>query len=313
MVTATCQLTLPDRNVLYAQIRENARYATRMAQPHSQRGKTLAICGAGPSLAVEAATMLPTDHVWACNSAVNYLHDHGHRMTHGFAIDQGEAMLGEHEWARTYDMAYYVASSVHPKLVQHLRAADRELLFFHSFLGLPDPDDWTPDPARPDVSYEMTLYTTQYATGVQVGHGLNAVPRAMCLAVFLGYERITVYGADCACSPDGPPMPALGTPEYAAWLSSLIMYADGRTASVYGRDAAMVEAVIDGVRWHTRPDMVMSAMHMVQLCQTYPQITLVGQTLPAVLRTQPPEFMDGMPYLDAAGAVQGFGHQLHEV
>ena len=304
---ARCLLTLPDKDVLYAQIRANAPYAKRMAQQHAQKGKTLAICGAGPSLADTAATMEHTDHVWACNSAVNFMHDHGYRMTHGFAIDQGEAMLAPHEWGTTYPMPYYVASSVHPRLVQHLLAHKRKLTFFHSFLGLPDPDDWTPDPRRPDVTYEMTLYTTIYPTSVQVGFGLNSVPRAICLALFLGYSRILVYGADCACTPDAPPMPFLNTPEYAAWIAALPMYADGRCAVQYGDDAVMAEAVIDGTRWHTRPDMVMSAVHMVDMCKQYPQIELIGRTLPNALRHQSAEFMADMPRLGGVGDVLGFG------
>ena len=310
-VQVRCQLSLPEKDTLYTHIRENAPFATRMAQQDSQRGKTLTICGAGPSLAVEAPTIGPTDHVWACNSAVNYLRRGGFRVTHGFAIDQGEAMLGEHEWATTYPMPYYVASSVHPQLVQHLLAAKRKLTFFHSFLGLPDPDGWEPNPERPGVTYEMTLYTTIYPTSVQVGFGLNSVPRAICLALFLGYDRIVVYGADCACAPDSPPMPALNDPNYAAWLASLVMYADGRCAIQYGADCVMAEAVIDGVRWHTRPDMVMSAVHMADMVKQYPQLVLRGHTLPNALLRQTPEFMADMPRLDGElGSVEGFGRAV---
>jgi hypothetical protein len=69
----------------------------------------------------------------------------------------------------------------------------------------------------------------------------------------------------------------------------------------------MAEAVIDGVRWHTRPDMVMSAMHMAAMVGQYPQFTLHGQTLPVALLQQSPEFMQDMPHLDGTGRVQGFG------
>jgi hypothetical protein len=233
-------------------------------------------------------------------------------VTHGFAIDQGEAMLGPHEWQTTYPIHYYVASSVHPRLVQHLQAHQREMTFFHSYLGLSDPEGWTPPADRPDVTYEMWLYTTQYATGIQVGFGLNAVPRAICLAIYMGYDAITVYGADCACAPDHAPMPAVGTAAYRPWLESLRMYADGRCADVYGEHAVMAEAVIDGVRWHTRPDMVMSALHMVTLQRSYPHITLVGHTLPNALRHQDAAFMQDMPTLTPLGAVSGFAPFIEE-
>lgn len=307
---ARCQLLLPPSDKLYEYIRSNAVHATRMAQQNTHVGKTLAICGAGPSLAVEAATMRTTDDVWACNGAVNYLQQHGHRVTHGFAIDQGEAMLGVHEWATTYDMPYYVASSVHPKLVAHLLADGRDLTFFHSYLGLDDPEDWVRNPERPNVTYEMALYTSVYASSVQVGFGLNAVPRAICLALFLGYSEIHVYGADCACAPNSPPMPSLDTPAYAAWLAQLQMYADGRCAITYGAEAVMAEATIDGVRWHTRPDMAVSAVHMADMCRQYSQITLHGNTLPQAFLRQPPEFAQHLPRLENVGEVHGFGHAL---
>jgi len=308
--TAACQLTLPDKDILYGYVRENSVHAVRMVQQNSHAGKTLAICGAGASLAEEAHQMVPTDDVWACNSAVNYLARNGHRITHGFAIDQGDAMLGPDEWATTYDIEYYIASSVHPDLVRHLLANNREVAFFHSYLGLADPDGWTPPADKPDQSYEMSLYTSIYPTGVQVGFGLNSVPRAMCLALFMGYDAVHVYGADCACAPNHAPMPELGTPAYAAWMSTLRMYADGRTAACFGYDAVMAEAVIDDVRWHTRPDMVMSAMHMAAMVTQYPQFTLHGQTLPVALLRQSPEFMQDMPHLDGTGRVQGFGRAV---
>jgi len=307
-IEARCQLSLPDGAELYEFIKANARHATTMVQPNGGTGKRVAICGAGVSLAETAAT-IPADvaEVWACNSALPFMVDNGYRVTHGFGIDQGEAMLAQHEWGRALDVEYLVASSVNPKLVTLLLDAGRSLSFFHSFLGLPDPAGWTPPAERPDVSYEMVLYTTIFPTGVQVGYGLNSVPRAICLALFLGFDEILVYGADCACAPDQPAMPSLETPEYAAWMAGLKMYADGRTAIQYGAQAVMAEAVIDGRRWHTRPDMVISATMMVDLVKQHPHITLVGDTLPTVLLAQEPEFFDDMPRLVGVGDIQGFG------
>jgi len=307
MDTRACQLTLPDKAVLYAQIEANASHAAHVAQPDVMRGRTLTICGAGPSLADHIDTLPDTDDVWACNSAIHYLPQHGARMTHGFAIDQGEAMLGPAEWETTYDVGYFVASSVHPRLVEHLRAHGRRLTFFHSYLGLGDPEGWVPPEGRPDLTYEMMLYTTRYATSVQVGFGLNAVPRAICLALFLGYDAVTVVGADCACAPDQAPMPEYLTDDYVRWLAGLRMYADGRTAITYGANAVMAEAVIDGVRWHTRPDMVISAMHLLDIAKAYPHVTLVGHTLPNALRDKDATWLADMPRLGGAGDVHGFG------
>lgn len=305
-----CQLRIPNQSHLFGQIEQNAAHATRMAVYQTAiTSRTLAICGAGPSLAHQPVA--PHTHVWACNSALPYLMDRGVRVTHGFGIDQGTEMLAPKEWERTFPVRYLVASSVHPSLVTHLLASGRKVTFFHSFLGIPDPEGWTPpaEHATPGLTYEMWLYRHKYKDSVQVGYGLNSVPRAICLALAMGYRTITVYGADCAARTDSPPMPALNTAQYADWMRDLVMYADGRCAGVFGTDATMAEAVIDGVRWHTRPDMVISAMHMLHLIRDYPgRIRLEGETLPVALSRQTPEFLGRMPALTGMGLVSGFGN-----
>lgn len=295
-------LVMPNAANFFAQIRANARIARRMVTVDSRLDKTVTICGAGPSL---ADAMIPaTDEVWACNSALPYLMDRGDRVTHGFCIDQGEAMLTREEWGRCFAVHYLLASAVSPRLARHLRG--RQRTFFHSYLGLADPQGWTrPDP---ETSYEMHLYRTQFPASVQVGYGLNSVPRAMCLALVMGFREIVVMGGDCAAAPDQPPMPDYGTSAYAAWLSALPMYADGRTAGqAYGPTARMAEAVIDGVRWHTREDMVVSAQHMLDLVVSHaPRIRLVGRGLPQVFAQQGPEFFATLPKMTGHGVIENF-------
>src|SRR5205814_5445333 len=116
-----------------------------------------------------------------------------------------------------------------------------------------------------NCGYEMYLYQSLYPGTVQVGYGLNAVPRAICLALWMGFEHIRVYGADCAAQPDAPMMPSQADPDYPAWLDRVIMYADGRTARRFGPNAIMVEHELGLHRWHTRADMVISAKHLVDL------------------------------------------------
>lgn len=244
---------------------------------NERAGQHVVICGAGPSL--RDAVLPAADEVWACNSALPYLMDRGVRVTHGFTIDQGDIMLADTEWARTFPVGYYVASSVHPSLVAHLRAEGRAVTFFHSFLGIPSPADWVEREGF--GSYEDWLYRKLYPSSFCVGQGLNSAARAVCLALALGCTRIDVYGADCACTPDGPPIPCLpGEPGYADWLDSVTMYADGRTPRWFGDDTPMAEANINGRRWHSRPDMVVSAMRMLDLQMVYPdRITYHGDTL----------------------------------
>lgn len=304
---------MPDQAHLYAHIEANAPLATRMVVKDDLAGRSVAICGAGPTLAT-ARISQRVDEVWACNSALPYLLGKGARVTHGFCIDQGEAMLAPAEWGTTYPVEYLLASSAHPKLAQQLVRDGASITWFHSYLGIPDPEGW--DAAAEGMAYEMMLYRKRFPESVQVGHGLNSVPRAICLAIARGFTKILVYGADCACRVDSPPMPLLGTPAYEAWMRQLVIYADGRCADTFGVDAVMAEAVIDRRRWHTRPDMVISARHMVELAEKYPAVRLVGDTLPNVLRRQSRAFMDRMPALTGVGQVSGFGnaaalHQEH--
>lgn len=307
MTTVACRLSMPDREHLYAHVEQNARHARTMVQQNSQLGRSVTICGAGPSLATHADHLPATRHVWACNSALPYLKDRGVRVTHGVTIDQGQAMLGPEEWGRTFGVTYLVASCVNPALVTHLLADSRPIRFFHSYIGIPDPEGWSPP--EPGLSYEMWLYRTKYKPSVQVGYGLNCVPRAICLALYMGYADIRVYGADCACKPDAPPMPLYGSTEYAAWMDALVMYASGRTVGqAFGHEPPMAEAVIDGVRWHTRVDMIVSARHMLDLQRDYPnRITFHGEGLPTVFARQGPEFHEGLPALTGVGHVTGFG------
>lgn len=303
-----CQLRMPKMDHFYDHIKANAAHGLPVIHTQAGAGKRVAICGAGPSLR-DAQISARVDEVWACNSALPYLMDNGVRVTHAFGIDQGLEMLAPKEWGRTFDVDYYVASSAHPSLIEHLLKDGRRVTLFHNYLGVPAPEGWTPPEGKPGLEYEMHLYQTLFPESVQVGHGLNSVPRAVCLAVYLDFKKIVVYGADCAMAPNAPAMPEYQTPAYTTWLEGLTMYADGRSAATHGGTAVMAEAVIDGERWHTRPDMVISARHLVELTIKYKgRITLVGHTLPNVFKQQTVGWWDRLPSLETNGMVKNFGN-----
>lgn len=280
-----CVLQVPDESRLFDYIRQNASMSHDMVETNEALAGSVAICGAGPSLSLARGfdALNRTDEVWACNSALPFLADRGNRVTHGFAIDQSEGMLDD--WKETYDVTYLLASSVNPKLVEHLKG--RKIRWFHSYLGIPGPETDT----------EMQLYKKLYPDSVQVGHGLNSVPRAVCLALAMGFSDIRVYGVDCAAAPNQPEMPETGEPGYWEWMQGITLYADGKKASTYG-ESVMCEAVIDGRRWTTRPDMIISAQWLVKLAKAFPKrITLVGDTLPNALMGKGEDFWRNMPVL----------------
>lgn len=311
--TITCELNLPNREHFFAQIEENAKVVRRTATANSRLGRTVSICGAGPSLADECESMEPTDEVWACNSSLPYLWDRSVRVTHGVTIDQHEMMLADHEFGRCLPVMYLLASSVHPNLVKRLMAHHRPITFFHSYLGIDNPEGWEPPKDKPQLSYEMFLYTKRFPTSVMAGHGLNSVPRAICLAMAMGFETIYVYGADCAAKQTDEPMPPRNDgAAYMEWLTRLTFYADGRPASVYG-NTPIAEGVIDGRAWHTRADMVISAQHLLDLQREYKrafnrQVVFVGDTLVAAMEqhADDEEWMKRLPKLEQRGQVSNF-------
>lgn len=284
---------MPNYTELFGYIEENAKRKIPMVTADSRTG-TVVICGAGPSLQKYQGAPVRAREIWATNSALNYLVEHDLRVTHGFAIDMGEAMV--QEWESKPDVRYLVSSSVHPDLLDHL--SDRRVSMFHSFLGCPDPEG--------ETHYERQLYERLYPTSVMVGHGLNAVPRAVCLALSMGFTDIRVYGADCGAS-GGSEMPGQGEEGYTEWLDQITLYADGRKASVYGENASMCEAVIDGVRWHSRPDMIISAVHLLELQRYFrDRIRYFGDTLVNALADKDQAFMSRLPALTKSGEVTHF-------
>ena len=61
---------------------------------------------------------------------------------------------------------------------------------------------------------------------------------------------------------------------------------------------------------NTRPDMVISAQHLLDLERMFPgRISLIGDTLPNAIRDKPPEWFERMPTLREAGTVENFAVQ----
>jgi hypothetical protein len=296
---------MSEQDTFFDQIKENAAWGPTMLTANSRVGQSLVICGAGPSLADHWHEIPAADEVWACNSALPYLMDRGVGVTHGFTIHQTRTMFEATEWGdRVFPVHYYLASSVHPELVRHIQAAGRPISMFHSLLGIDNPSDW-----EGSGSYEMWLYTDAkiFKTSISANYGLNAVPRGICLALAMGFTDIRVYGADCAARPNAPPASAVDDDDYPDWLDRLVFYPDGRTGRVFGDRAVMTEATIDGTRWVTRPDMVMSAWHLVDLAHTYPGITYIGNTLVNAIINKGEAFWDRLPKMLGRGQVGNFG------
>lgn len=229
-----------------------------MVQPLTHQGQSAAICGAGPSL--NTAIISGVDQIFACNSALPYLLTQGVAVTGAVGIDQTPGLL--REWSDPPDVPYYVASSCDPALIAHLQAHNRRVIFFHNAVGLVD---------------EHELYCRTWPPTFMVGQGFTVVSRFIGVAQWMGFERVDVYGADCAFGPDD------------------VTHADGELATVaYRNPLIMTGQLPPSPRvWRSRPDMLRDAVHLAKRVQeSSGRIRLLGDTLPVALLGKDAAYLD---------------------
>lgn len=299
-------------------ITRNAPHAHDVIREGSAAGQHVVICGAGPSLAEHAGDWCPNaDQVWGCNSAVTWLHQHGHRVTHGFTVDQTGQMIPE--WTPVFtDVEYLVASTVDPALTAHLESHDARLRWFHNYVGIDKPDVTWPDRNGVYVRmlYEDRLYQQFYPSTVRVGSGLSATTRAIDAARYMGFAKITILGADCSMRIASYPTRILehGSPEHLRWLQEdTVMHVDGGHALASDASALTMGLIVDpdtsddtirpghGRQWATKVDLMVSAVWLVTFAHAG-IVTLIGDTLPNALMRKDREYLQRLPsFVDANG------------
>jgi hypothetical protein len=250
------QLASPVQDKLKGYVDANRSHEPlKVVEQNSHAGQKLAICGAGPSLAKQ--TIEAVDQVWACNSALPYLLGRGVKVSAGVGIDQTPGLL--REWKDAPDVPYLLASSVEPELVQHLGAKGRDITFFHSAVGLDD---------------ELAYYTETWPGTIMVGQGFMVTSRMIGVAQWMGFERIDIYGCDCALDGD-------------------IAHANGEVVTEAYHNPLIMQADIDGRNWRTRPDMLIGAVDMVRRVRKGEgRIRLIGDTLPVALLGKSEEYLN---------------------
>lgn len=255
----------------------NARWKLPLVKHNSHKKRMLAICGAGPSLRQQISNIaykVFKGDIWACNSALVWLYENGHRVTHGIAADS-TPMMYQRTWRSPPPIKYLLSSSVDPHLIIHLKSEGiTDITLFHNFVGF---------------AGESALYGKIYGKTCIVGDGLNMVNRAIGIAVYMGYRKILVLGADCA----------LGTGD--EW------HADGARPEDFDgeQNKNTMEAVIDGRVWRSHIDLLYSAGRLVEQKRIMgKRLRLIGDTLPnAILRSReykkdPRAFLKTLPYFE---------------
>lgn len=278
-------------------------YCDKVVEPGIGEGKTLVICGAGPSLKEEAAEWCAKgDDVWGCNSALPWLVEQGHKVTHGFTVDQTTEMLGE--WASApAGVEYLLANTVHPHLTSYLMDMGRDVTFFSNFVGVKKPDVSWPDVngVVQSMCYEEWLYQVLYAGTIRAGSGLNAVTRAIDVGLYMGYDQIIVLGADCCLRFDKKPPEGVEpeSAEFMDWLrTETVMHADGGNALASNATPVVMVGEIDGRLFAVKPDLVITAVWLVVMRRKLEgRLKIIGDGLPNALKHKSNKFLERMPKL----------------
>lgn len=261
-----------------------------VVQQGSAKGQHLVLCGAGPSLREHIAEWAPkADQIWGCNSAVTWLAKEGYKPTHAFTVDQTPHMYLEWKDAPV-DIEYLIPTTLHPHVSDWLINTGRTFRYFNNFVGIKKPHvEWADvNGVNRVMSYEEWMYALLFPGTVQAGSGLNTVTRALDVATYMGFEKITVLGADCSIHTNGQPRKswAVGSPPYVKWLKkNTVMHADGGHALASEATAMVMTATIDGRFWMSKPDLVISAQWLMKMARASDgKIELIGDTLPNAIK-----------------------------
>lgn len=240
-----------------------------VVRPDLRTAENVMICGSGPSLRKSAKMIRkhPEADVWGCNEALTWLVKKGYRVTHGLCIDQSPDHY-EYAWVPPPDVTYYLATTVDWRLVEFLEKHGflDQIYLWHSYNGFDG---------------EYALYNLLYPETALCGNGLNVCNRSIALAEYMGYETIWLLGTDCA----------LGSRD---------------TFHVYGDKedpkSVILRGTIDGRRWSSKPDMLYSALDIVQQKRRLgTRLRLVGDTLPKALQHKDDAFLERLIRWVAAG------------
>lgn len=166
-----------DDEVILSNVLENARKVKRWAKSLPPHGRTLLICGSGPSIRKDTdliREMSATCDVWALNNCANYLNSLGMIPDAQVIMDAQEVNLQAIGAAREY----LFASQCHPKMFD---AVDATL--WHATLGDIKVDE---QPGFPEHDDAYCL----------IGSAVSVGNTAMILAFALGYRDIHLFGYD---------------------------------------------------------------------------------------------------------------------
>lgn len=220
------------------------------------------VCGSGPSLMKPATLRVIREkikagwHIFTCNEATKLLRAAGLKVDYSVTMDPGTLVI-----ERTFldhSVTYCLASSCHPKLFEHVIGGGCKAMVYHSACG------W---------ANEVRMYKLLYGCGDTMIGGFTVVNRAFALSDYMGFPRIVLAGADFGWRPDSS------------------YYAKGAVAPPLTDSYMSDDAKVDGKPWHTRPDLLASAITVARLIKNR-QVVVVGDSLAASLAKRDDAFIN---------------------
>jgi len=246
-------------------IRHAASLGLKQARRNQEKGKTVVICGSGPSLKdelvlAELRELVKSEGdnliIMACKAAIKYMTEQGFKVTYGVSMDPGAHIACDEKISKVPGVTHIMATSSDPEVFEYLK--DEKVMLFHSATG---------------YEHEVKLYNSLFKDGWCAGGGYNVVNRALSLAQYMGFKKFVMVGTDCG------------------WREDASFYVDGneQRPGVDMKDGGMV----DGIPWNTRPDMLASGIALAKVAKTIGQenFTFLGDVLPAKLRHKSEEFL----------------------
>ena len=261
-------------------------------------GRTVVVCGSGPSLkdpevlrAITQARLEEDAVIFACKAAIKFLAANDLCPDYGVSMDPGAHIADPRKIFKVGGITHIIASTSDPELFDYLLGPDygppSTVWVFHSACGfnklITDAEyDALPDERK--IYYvsnagdgyhtsEQLMYEALFPDHAVMGGGFNVVNRAVSLADYMGAGKIFLAGVD------------------SGWRDGADFYVDG-PAHRPGVDMSD-KGIVDGTNWNTRPDMLASAVAMAKLAKKQPgRFVFLGDTLPAVLFNKEDEFLD---------------------
>lgn len=286
-------------------------YAASLGLPVVEKnchaGEKALICSTGPTIQKKAiirqVKRLAKDHVvFGLKETIPFLKSKGVKVTYTVSMDPG----GQRQVTRTpidKDVIYCLASSCHPALYDHVKAAGCEIRVFHSACGQSAPSydkgmlvqasneeysmvegtfelktmegGYEFCPLIPLMKQEIQIYEELFDgyNAVMCG-GFTVTNRTLALAKFMGFDEVVMAGTDFGWRKEG-----------GSHYSGLVKVASNDDN--YMTD----QGLVDGTPWFTRPDQLASAQDVAFKIKAG-EVTVIGDSLALALSKQTDDFLN---------------------